>query len=868
MNKKLFADLPLPGRPFEDDLEKEDFKRRVRNILCIRSLQYFGSHTKEYLHSLEIETVKLFNYLADRLMGAVVVEIQASFVMTLENGNKQEIRGGGENPGLFQGDRAETPLHDTQFSATLSLSEGVSVLAPVFSFPKTQAEGPLIFTDTSMETPRRVTAIQLGFDWRFLNMSDSPTDRRELQTDIRGIFEYIFEVFQNPDVFKEIVGLLVVQQKRIKELCEDSVFKTRGKKNPKHELELLNVFFCVMAKRLLFSPQVDSGSVPNYEKDLFGVVLFRRCENKQIWYVFTQAQDTYVRRKYDEQSYHTLLQPIPVEYSLTHAVLKSGRAQYFPSWQKANEKFDIESNENVSKEVKKLHALEQDLLGDSIILVPMRRFGFVVAVKVPNFSVKNLSKSRVEKLKGQSALERPSSSVLNVNFLIQSVRFTVNHNSSLFERLHSTLEMNTVEKPLRDYRKTEEGGIEGVFKRKLDYLCHSVASGIFEIYKSLYKLSEISDEEDDAVSRKEVWRKKGPEYFDAIRKSVRFPNILLLGPIGSGRTRVTNLFRQKVQEILKAKYPELKKPFRYHIHNPNREDSYLDFSCALWASNSHSREAAMTALVGDRKLNRKGVLEEVKLGQTLLIKDLEMLHSEVVDILFLVARHRTFTPLNSSDEYTFQGVLVLSSTDPDVFENKLLARISDYVLRLKPLKERENEIGEIIEDLVIPYNHLRTKDFVELLTELVKKEEWHGNIMQLKKTLNQLHILLEGFDLAGIPITKADIRTGFGEAFRGHDLYHHYGENHVASSFKSAQTLKKDQKKINLSKDLIISLFSNEEIAGKQKIIVDKIMPGYHPRYAWGIIQEKVDMWLSNGEISQGDVKFYRPKKSRGSTKK
>ena len=119
-------------------------------------------------------------------------------------------------------------------------------------------------------------------------------------------------------------------------------------------------------------------------------------------------------------------------------------------------------------------------------------------------------------------------------------------------------------------------------------------------------------------------------------------------------------------------------------------------------------------------------------------------------------------------------VRVIAATHADLeqaiqdgrFREDLYYRLSAFVLRLPPLRERSEDIPELTQYLLDRLGHemrLTTAVIQTTALDLLKKQRWPGNVRQLNNVLRQALVQARGFPV-GVEHLQAALRRGPGVA--------------------------------------------------------------------------------------------------------
>jgi two-component system nitrogen regulation response regulator NtrX len=84
------------------------------------------------------------------------------------------------------------------------------------------------------------------------------------------------------------------------------------------------------------------------------------------------------------------------------------------------------------------------------------------------------------------------------------------------------------------------------------------------------------------------------------------------------------------------------------------------------------------------------------------------------------------------------------------FREDLYFRLSVIPIRVPPLRERQEDIGPLVEHFVQAFaadNNFRPKTFTPAAMDVLRRHPWRGNIRELRNTIERLLIMVEGQEI-------------------------------------------------------------------------------------------------------------------------
>ena len=215
------------------------------------------------------------------------------------------------------------------------------------------------------------------------------------------------------------------------------------------------------------------------------------------------------------------------------------------------------------------------------------------------------------------------------------------------------------------------------------------------------------------------------------RISLNNVNVVLTGESGTGKEQVARLI---------------------HYSGINREHPFIVIYC-----NSADDQKLEQELFGftsmDQHTSRKGKLELAGEG-TVFIDEFPDLPVRIQNRLFRAFQNGEFErPGNQTPVQLNARFIVATNKNIDllVSENKfskdLYYRFKMFSIHLPPVRERKDDLPELVQSLLIKLNRKFNKHVIKVedgVIDLLKTYNWPGNIRELENTLIQAMILTHG----------------------------------------------------------------------------------------------------------------------------
>lgn len=215
------------------------------------------------------------------------------------------------------------------------------------------------------------------------------------------------------------------------------------------------------------------------------------------------------------------------------------------------------------------------------------------------------------------------------------------------------------------------------------------------------------------------------------RISLNNVNVVLTGESGTGKEQVARLI---------------------HYSGINREHPFMAVYC-----NSADDQKLEQEIFGftsmDQHTSRKGKLELAGEG-TVFIDEFPDLPERIQNRLFRAFQNGEFERPGNQTPVQLNARFIVSTNkniDLLVSENKfskdLYYRFKMFSIHLPPIRERKDDLPELVQSLLIKLNRKFNKHVVKVedgVIDLLKTYNWPGNIRELENTIIQAMILTHG----------------------------------------------------------------------------------------------------------------------------
>ena len=270
----------------------------------------------------------------------------------------------------------------------------------------------------------------------------------------------------------------------------------------------------------------------------------------------------------------------------------------------------------------------------------------------------------------------------------------------------------------------------------------STAIRLKESYKEVDKLKKAKEQLEAEINQpfKDIIGNSSAlkEVFNLIDKvAITDANVLLLGENGTGKELIARAIHQR---------------------SLRKGNSFIGVDMGAITSTLFESElfGHVKGAFTDAKENKDGKFILAQDG-TLFLDEIGNLSLPLQAKLLSVLQNRTVTPVGSSQSIEIDIRLVCATNmdlhkmvEEGTFRQDLLYRINTVEIKLPPLRERNNDIEELIKHFIGVYARKYRKSSPnisnEALSEL-RKYSWPGNIRELQHAVERALIMSDGDEL-------------------------------------------------------------------------------------------------------------------------
>lgn len=184
-----------------------------------------------------------------------------------------------------------------------------------------------------------------------------------------------------------------------------------------------------------------------------------------------------------------------------------------------------------------------------------------------------------------------------------------------------------------------------------------------------------------------------------------------------------------------------------HDMSPRAEKPFISINCGAFTETLLESELfgyVKGAFTG-ANTNRKGLFEAAHNGTIFLDEIGEMSPAMQVKLL-RVLQERRVRPVGAHDELQVDARVIAATnrdlkkmTEEGTFREDLFYRISVIPMHLPPLRERSEDISDLIEHFVKKFNDQAGKSVTmsPKTAQILEKYAWHGNVRELEHTIER-----------------------------------------------------------------------------------------------------------------------------------
>lgn len=184
-----------------------------------------------------------------------------------------------------------------------------------------------------------------------------------------------------------------------------------------------------------------------------------------------------------------------------------------------------------------------------------------------------------------------------------------------------------------------------------------------------------------------------------------------------------------------------------HDMSPRAEKPFVSINCGAFTETLLESELfgyVKGAFTG-ANTNRKGLFEAAHNGTIFLDEIGEMSPAMQVKLL-RVLQERRVRPVGAHDELQVDARVIAATnrdlkkmTEDGTFREDLFYRVSVIPIHLPPLRERSEDIPDLIEHFIKKFNDQAGKDVTmsPKTAQILEKYAWHGNVRELEHTIER-----------------------------------------------------------------------------------------------------------------------------------
>ncbi len=194
-----------------------------------------------------------------------------------------------------------------------------------------------------------------------------------------------------------------------------------------------------------------------------------------------------------------------------------------------------------------------------------------------------------------------------------------------------------------------------------------------------------------------------------------------------------------------------------HDLSPRTEKPFISINCGAFTETLLESElfGYVKGSFTGANANRKGLFEAAHKGTIFLDEIGEMSPAMQVKLL-RVLQERKVRPVGAHDEFTIDARVIAATnrnlkamTEEGTFREDLFYRISVIPISLPPLRERTEDIPELVEHFVKKFCDQtgREVSVSEKALQMLENYAWHGNVRELEHTIERAVALERGEEI-------------------------------------------------------------------------------------------------------------------------
>ncbi|MCA9063723.1 MAG: sigma-54-dependent Fis family transcriptional regulator, partial [Planctomycetaceae bacterium] len=340
---------------------------------------------------------------------------------------------------------------------------------------------------------------------------------------------------------------------------------------------------------------------------------------------------------------------------------------------------------------------------------------------------------------------------------------------------------------------TVENAVEAFTAGAFDYLVKPVR--FEELLKRLHRLFKFQDlYRENQRLRKDLARSAGfdqivgssvilQNVLKTIRKvAATNSNVLLVGETGTGK----ELFAREI-----------------HMAGPNRDEKFLAVNCG-----TRPVEMLETQLFGDNK-GTAGLFRTAGTG-TVFLDEIAQLPPGTQAELLRAIEYQEVMPVGGTESVKVDA-RIIAATSRDLmkevaesnFEEDLFYRLDGVKIRIPPLRERLDDIPELVEYFMVRHRDAMGKRVTGASSETIRTlmaAHWKGNVRQLDNAIERAVMMCEGEEIqpSDLPPDLLGMSGSLPDTDDLRSALRHYEKLHITRVLKQCPDKKEAAKRLKL----------------------------------------------------------------------
>lgn len=340
---------------------------------------------------------------------------------------------------------------------------------------------------------------------------------------------------------------------------------------------------------------------------------------------------------------------------------------------------------------------------------------------------------------------------------------------------------------------TVESAVDAFTAGAFDYLVKPVIfDELVNRLKRLFKFQDLYLE--NQRLRKDLERQSGfdqiigssrvlQETLSTIRKvAATNSNVLLVGETGTGK----ELFAREI-----------------HVAGPNKDEKFLAVNCGTRPP--ELLEAQLFGVDG----GQPGLFRTAGEG-TIFLDELAQLPMGTQSELLRAIEYGEITPAGASEAVAVKA-RIIAATSRDLmrevteenFQEDLFYRLDGVKIRIPPLRERLDDIPELVEYFIARHSETMGKRVVGATSESIRTlmaAHWKGNVRQLDNAIERAVMMCDGDEIqpSDLPPDLLGLGTALPDTDDLRSALRHYERLHITRVLKQCPDKKEAAKRLKL----------------------------------------------------------------------